>query len=170
MPRNKNASVTEMASHVEELAFRFKIQIVRIDRMEDSQAALEAWQAEGKVIEARAVMLVPVTDECSYAVALHELGHQIHPTGMVALGDKAEQLRLALLMERSAWEWAYEHALIWTAAMEHMKQQGMQSHEHAAQLRATRAYIEASLKARAARADKVRTPEHYKKFARRILS
>lgn len=77
------------------------------------------------------IMIAPVTDETAYAVALHELGHILHPTGRVNETDGSptmrrinevatlRDMRLQLLEERSAWEWAQHHALDWTVAMQH---------------------------------------------------
>ena len=54
------------------------------------------------------IVIAPVTDEVSYAIALHELGHCIDPDG--GHEDK-------LTRERAAWRWAEENAIVWTQAM-----------------------------------------------------
>jgi hypothetical protein len=86
------------------------------------------------VSQRRSFVLLPrVQDETTYAVALHELGHCLHPLGRVhriegsahfrATGQYSSfnDLRLLLLAERSAWEWAHHYALEWTPVMTYVE-------------------------------------------------
>lgn len=94
----------------------------------------------GNIIQTRVVNIAPVLDETTYAVALHELGHALHPTGRVrdshgsrttrTTGEVAtlEDMRYMLLEERSAWEWARQFALEWTAPMQFVQDYAMGSY------------------------------------------
>jgi hypothetical protein len=68
----------------------------------------------------RVVFSAPVTDETTYAVVLHELGHLASPMGAVTEreveGGEAASIRR--LCEAAAWAWARYYALIWTDVME----------------------------------------------------
>jgi hypothetical protein len=57
----------------------------------------------------REIEIPPITDECSYATALHEVGHIL---GRYQLSE------VILVRERWAWKWAKRSALDWTGAME----------------------------------------------------
>lgn len=77
----------------------------------------------------RVIVIAPVTDETTYAAALHELGHMIHPLGRISWLEGSRDLRatgrpstlrdvrLRLTGERAAWEWAHAFALEWTEVM-----------------------------------------------------
>lgn len=93
------------------------------------------------------IMIAPVTCEATYAVALHELGHCLHPTGRVteSMGSRTmrttgaiatlSDMRHQLLEETSAWEWAEANALDWTPTMQQVKALALGSYEkHARQL------------------------------------
>jgi len=60
----------------------------------------------------RAVVVAPIIEETTYAVALHELGHILAPLGAVA-----GTTNLELDAEDAAWAWAEHHALEWTPVM-----------------------------------------------------
>jgi hypothetical protein len=93
------------------------------------------------------VTIAPVTDESTYAVAMHELGHCLHPTGRVneyegsrtmrTLNQIAtlRDMRLCLLEETSAWEWAEHNAREWTPTMQSVKDWALGAYvKHARQL------------------------------------
>lgn len=61
----------------------------------------------------RTVVVAPIRDESTYAIALHEIGHLVAPCG--ELRGNANLMRLA---EDAAWEWARHYALDWTPFME----------------------------------------------------
>lgn len=80
-----------------------------------------------------AITVAPIIDETTFAVAMHELGHALHPTGRVTdsqgsmsmrkLGKIAtlRDMRLMLLEETSAWEWAEANTPGWTPPMQSVK-------------------------------------------------
>jgi hypothetical protein len=93
------------------------------------------------------IEIAPVIDETTYAVALHELGHCLHPTGRVndshgsrtmrTLNEVATiaDMRYQLLEEHSAWEWARANALTWTPPMQAVHDWAVGTyHAHAARL------------------------------------
>lgn len=77
----------------------------------------------------RRIGLTPITDDQSYADALHEIGHLVvegaapppevpgayalHKLGVCTRAD----LQRAIKEEHLAWNWAMEQALVWTPAM-----------------------------------------------------
>lgn len=95
----------------------------------------------GHVVENRTIVIAPVTCEATYAVAMHELGHCIHPTGRVRDTEGSLKTRttneiatlrdmhLLLLEETSAWDWAQTNALDWTTAMQQVKTIALGSYE-----------------------------------------
>lgn len=86
------------------------------------------------------IHIPPVTDDTSYAVALHELGHCLHPLGR--LTDQmsatcrrthacatARDLALQLEEEYAAWSWAKHYALEWTTGMAHTRRLALTSYK-----------------------------------------
>jgi len=61
----------------------------------------------------RTVVVARITDESTYAIALHELGHVEAPFG--GLHGTPSLQREA---EDAAWTWAKHYALVWTPFME----------------------------------------------------
>jgi len=98
-------SVAVLRRHVFELARAFDVRVIETDIKPDAAAASA---------HHRAVVISPIVDETTYAVALHELGHVLSPTGFVP--DRTQDL--TLLQEESAWAWARHYALDWSPAME----------------------------------------------------
>src|SRR5678816_835897 len=107
-------STYDLQRHIEELAKAFNILIVEpLDgKLKQSRATMDAEivrNGKGRYLRSlpstRRVEIKRVYDYISYAVALHELGHHCHPTGMI-VGQE-----LDMLQETSAWEWAEKHAL-----------------------------------------------------------
>jgi hypothetical protein len=87
-------------------------------------------------------ILIPIiTDEATYAAAMHELGHCLHPTGRVNEfeGSKTmrrthdvatlRDMRLQLLEETSAWEWARANAIEWTETMQHVQDVALETYK-----------------------------------------
>lgn len=73
----------------------------------------------------KGVVVRPIEDEVDYVVALHEIGHHLHPTGRINKSNMPPQLLEAkewmtarMEEERSAWAWARVNALVWTTVME----------------------------------------------------
>jgi len=127
MTANKHESIdrnARYAQHVTELAAAFKVRLIVWASLKPHQA-LASWNGlTGNPV----ALIAPVIDETTYAVALHEMGHNLHPTGrlysemspeMRATGKIAtlRDVRLKLLAEESAWEWAHHVALEWTDVM-----------------------------------------------------
>jgi hypothetical protein len=64
---------------------------------------------------ARTVCIPPLRSAIGYATALHEFGHLIAP------GAQDPSLEA----EKIAWQWAREHALIWTPQMARLQEQAL---------------------------------------------
>jgi hypothetical protein len=88
----------------------------------------------GEIVERKdAVMIAPVIDESTYAVALHEIGHCLAPLGRVSHTESTLQMRstgvpatlrdirLKVISEEAAWEWAHAHAIEWTVVMDQVE-------------------------------------------------
>jgi hypothetical protein len=98
----------------------------------------------GTVDTVHAIMIAPVIDETTYAVALHELGHPCSAFGMInhvegssAMRrenrcDTLRDVRLQLEEERAAWAWAQHYALEWTPAMTFVMREALATYERAA--------------------------------------
>lgn len=81
----------------------------------------------------RTIHIPPVRGHVTYAVALHEIGHILHPQGMLRDGEtgalesmssemsettqQAAFFDVQLIEEASAWQWAITHAKEWTPVM-----------------------------------------------------
>lgn len=151
MSPNQHESVQRVARyarHVTELAVRYGV-LLRVHRRRDGAKPHDAFAgllskkgSEPVPFDERLKLIyVPrVVDETTYAVSLHELGHHLHPLGYV---DKREgsrsmregggpsdlrDVRLMLIAERSAWEWARENALEWTELMNHNSLQAFETY------------------------------------------
>jgi hypothetical protein len=91
---------------------------------EDAAAVCDPQNAVSVELPRGSVLCAPITDSATYTVAMHELGHVLHPQGSLAhekaaarkANDMRRYLRLVVLSEESAWEWAKHHALDWTTA------------------------------------------------------
>jgi hypothetical protein len=92
------------------------------------------WQSFG------AINIAPITNEATYAIALHELGHVCSPLGMVnqAHGSQTmrttnqvstlRDVRLQLEEEEAAWSWAQHYATTWTPTMQRVKEIALASY------------------------------------------
>jgi hypothetical protein len=134
----KMFTVDDMRQHVQDLANAFGIDLLLSDDTPpDVGAAIQ--HPDGKH---RAVLAKTVTDETSYAVVLHELGHHLSPLGTVrhelrekepAPGchprERHRWINLKLMEEQAAWDWAQHYALCWTTAMEMVKMQTYGTYE-----------------------------------------
>lgn len=143
MTTNKHESAdryVRYARHIRALCRAFGVRL-RIERgMNPTAAGAGFATIAGVKTMTPAIIIAPVIDETTYAVALHELGHCLSPTGM--LHDqgsrgwrKTNQLmckrdvRLKMLEEQSAWEWAHHYALEWTDAMTFVEQLSLNSYK-----------------------------------------
>jgi hypothetical protein len=74
---------------------------------------------DGVAVAGTFVVTSPITDEVSYAKALHEIGHCVAPAGNVSGGPG--DIKMKLVAEEAAWDWAQamaEQFGVWTPAME----------------------------------------------------
>jgi hypothetical protein len=108
--------------HIEQLAQQYRFTV-----NEYSTINIEKIRAD---LANRTIDTIPVDTEIGYAVALHEIGHMVHPPAnsrsaiqkfMLANMPTLENLfvlfGLELAAERAAWAWARAHALVWTTTM-----------------------------------------------------
>lgn len=130
------------AKHVQDLADAFHIALLIAPELPPHAAAAGpvAFVLADETIHVNAVIIAPVIDESTYAVALHELGHHLAPLGRVASLEGSlsmrmhkqpatlRDVRLQLLEERSAWEWAHHYALEWTPLMDYVESLGIASY------------------------------------------
>jgi hypothetical protein len=87
--------------HVQALLSKHGLTLIEVDDL-DQVDAVEGF-----------IFTLPVTDARTYSLALHEIGHQVHPDG-----EDYDHYQDGLpLAEVVAWDWAREHSLRWTRAM-----------------------------------------------------
>lgn len=112
--------------HVYELGYRFGFKVIFADELPpDEAAAVTEVAVKTNEVVGRAVVCRPVTEETSYAVALHEVGHhvalngQLHATKEAAIkrNDPVAYFSAQVQEEEAAWEWAEHYALEWTPVM-----------------------------------------------------
>lgn len=136
------------AKHVTELAAAFGVRLIVLRDAAPHEAAAGTIVKKGRQVHhskrERCVSITPVIDETTYAVALHELGHCLHPAGMVnqthgsVTMRKTNQIatlsdmRLQLLEEESAWEWAHHYALEWTEVMSQVERLALSTYRRKA--------------------------------------
>lgn len=111
--------MTRLANHARELAAAFQIDLIET-------SALPPEQASADPID-RIVYTSPLIDETIYAVALHELGHILSPLGSLHDARRTATTRtsahnLTVTEEEAAWAWAEHHALVWTPAMQAVRE------------------------------------------------
>lgn len=126
----------ELLAHVMSLARAFKVRVQFDPSMpvEDAGAGIMTNRATGeRFLDRKVVFVREVTSHASYAVALHELGHCVHPNGQLMLTECSPQfratgrlatlrdVRLKIDEELAAWAWAKANALEWTLEMEQTK-------------------------------------------------
>ena len=83
-------------------------------------------------VHQRRVFVRTITDETSYAVALHEMGHVGHPRGFLRTLETEHDAHLKVQEEENAWFLARSHALDWTVAMEMVYKQAIATYYEAA--------------------------------------
>lgn len=119
-------TLKELVDHVHQLcgAFDIELRVSNIGKSDAAALTMGFFDRKTKELEKvkRIVVIAPIEDEAMYAVALHELGHLIHPSGTLQSFDrKKEDFGLKITEETCAWEWAHDHALDWTPAMEQVR-------------------------------------------------
>lgn len=128
------------AQHVRDLAAAFKVKVLCVAEMPPENAI--GFQVSLGPARVDAILIGLVVDETTYAVALHELGHILHPMGRVhhsegsramrehGTVDTARDARLQYDAECAAWEWAKRYALEWTDPMRRTRRIGLSSYEN----------------------------------------
>jgi hypothetical protein len=136
------------AQHIRDLGRAFNVHIkVKRDLAPDDAGAGDMMCALTGRILGVGILIAPVIDETTYAVALHELGHCLSPLGRLrnAAGSRTwrttgqlaslRDMRLQLEEERAAWAWARHYALEWTDLMTTIESFGLKTYRN--QYRAT---------------------------------
>jgi hypothetical protein len=136
-----------LAQHVVELAQAFGVMLQVTHSLLPHEAGA-GYPKEDKHLpppqRRKLVLIAPVRDETTYAVALHELGHCLHPLGSCGSTEGSLEMRLTnrystlrdirlqLLEEESAWEWARHYALEWTDVMTYVQTISTESYRRTA--------------------------------------
>ncbi len=95
--------IDRLARHAEFLADSVGVELLLDPKLRPDEAAAIAC-GDVRVVKAR-----PITDDTSYAVVLHEIGHHAAELGMSGA---------TMTKEEAAWDWACRHALEWTTGMQ----------------------------------------------------
>lgn len=130
----------KLARHLSQLARAFGIRVVVRRKMPPHEAGAGYMRVNGQNTSQRCIIIAPVIDEATYAVALHELGHCCSAFGMLhEHGSRRwrttnqlscmRDVRLKMEEERAAWEWARHYALEWTDLMTFVERIGVESYE-----------------------------------------
>jgi len=123
----KMTETEKLQRHAFELAAAFSIRLLLMEELPPEEAGAIV-HPDGK---RRGVVARLITDETSYVVVLHEMGHHLSPWGMLrgplrvmppteasSATDRLRWIRLMVEEEMAAWDWAKHYALYWTAAMQ----------------------------------------------------
>lgn len=107
-------SAGEYRQHAHAIAKAYGVRVLEISDLPVDDA--------GASPDLRAIRVRTITDDASYAVAMHELGHLCALNGAVHERHEFQtDLSLVLVEERAAWEWAEHYAIDWTTGMEQAK-------------------------------------------------
>jgi hypothetical protein len=93
-------TVEQMRRHIEALVAQYDIVC-----NEWARRPVNAWA----VYEFEEINIAPIRSACSYATALHEIGH---------IKGRHQRSKQSSIRERWAWQWARENALVWSETME----------------------------------------------------
>lgn len=108
------ASSRKLQRHAHELAAAFDVRLIESGQLKPEEAL--------GLVHIRVALCALIGDETTYAVALHEIGHLVSPSGAVrqhvAAKDARERSNLMIFEEEAAWAWARHNALEWTPLME----------------------------------------------------
>lgn len=129
--RTKIPTAQELAQHARQLANAFHVQLIEAEELTPEGGMARQLQLKGVGVVGHQVAIKPITDETSYAVALHEIGHCAAPCGFIPGAN--ENIFLSLQQEQAAWEWARHYALDWTVGMEQVANYGLGTYEKDAQ-------------------------------------
>lgn len=124
-------SPKDLDAHVRWLAQEHSIRI---------RKALTPIESHARIAQ-REVFLLKVSNDGNYAVALHEMGHinghnagtpvkQLALQHVQVYGELApvEAHEIVLREEEAAWDWAKDHALLWTPAMQKAMDLGLSTY------------------------------------------
>jgi hypothetical protein len=106
----KIPTTADLRTHAAALATAFEVRLIEDPRLQPHEAVA--------MPHLRVALCSTITDETTYAVALHEIGHLASPTGTLRMVVSGNPGNLQRSEEDSAWTWARHYALIWTAPME----------------------------------------------------
>jgi len=105
-------TIADLQRHAQDLAAAFKLRLIECAQLKPDEAL--ALKLYGGL-----AFVSPIVDETTYAVALHELGHLVAPTGALrAAGVVGDRANLKRDEEDAAWTWARHYALTWTPVMD----------------------------------------------------
>lgn len=123
--KRTEVSAAELAQHVRDLSAAFDITVVRgVTHHDASYVKLYYHPNSGRVEDVQ-VVCAPIDGALAYIACLHEMGHALHPNGMMRHNFPRDEIaamslarRAALLFqeETSAWDWAYQQSLVWNTA------------------------------------------------------
>jgi len=135
-------TIQDKIAHVNDLAKGFKIHLATRAQLRLLALAFghdELWQASKhsrgtSLPKLRTIFTEPVTDDATYAITLHEMGHIVAPNGHLyqekdRATSEAQWMRLTIIEEEAAWAWARYQALEWTPAMDEAKRTALDSYQ-----------------------------------------
>lgn len=132
----RNLTGPQMWQHIQDLCKTFNIEIHLCEKPEESRGGVvhgtlmkPGARVGVQTILSRLIQVKKVDNAFLYAIALHEVGHIEHPSGLLIEIDNGMEQELA------AWEWAEHHALDWTPEMQAAKDYGLMTHRLAEQQR-----------------------------------
>lgn len=119
----------DRARHAQDLAAAFRVALCIMDIAPEQAGANCTPQGEYLGV----VKCGRIVDDTTYAVALHEMGHVLAPLGELIEHRRnltgISALRVMLIEEHAAWNWARHYACDWTPAMEQVKVWALSTYE-----------------------------------------
>lgn len=138
----------ELAEHARQIARAFNVALTEVDILPYEAGVGFAGKRIGMH---NAVLVRTITDTASYVIALHELGHLLHPSGSVRDNTNHQSMTLSLIEEEAAWEWARHHALDWTMEMESVYVHAIATYHEAVKMEAQERVLKAQKRAELAK-------------------
>jgi hypothetical protein len=118
-----------LLQHLLDLGRAFDVRIIQISDMDVNQSIARRLVAlDTQAVVARSILVPIVTDDRVYCAAMHELGHNLAPNGVIRTDPKDEDSGKKLVEEEAAWEWARHYAICWTPAMEQLATDSLASY------------------------------------------
>ncbi len=128
--------ITKLRTHVFQLSAAFSVDLILLEEIPPEEAVALTSRSGRCGVVAR-----EVTDETSYVVVLHEMGHHLSPLGKLRqalkvvppgpgspIQERHRWIKLMLDEELAAWEWAKHNALFWSAGMEQVFQYALNTY------------------------------------------